>query len=160
MNEAHLHLILVHGPVAGVVFGVIILAVALWRRNDLLARVSFVTFIVVGLLALTLYFTGEAAEEIVEELAGVSHDVIEAHEEAAVWALWGSLLLAAGSVGGLLGYRRKHMPSWVMTTVFIGSLVVSGLIGWTANLGGQINHPEIRSEQTVQVEEEHKEEDD
>lgn len=151
MNEAHLHLTLVHGPVAGILFGVVLLAFALWRRNDLLARVSFVSFIVVGLLATMLYFTGEGAEEIVEGLAGVSHDVIEAHEEAAVWALWSSLGLGLVSLGGLLGYRRRNLPSWLLTTVFVGSLVVGGVIAWTANLGGQISHPEIRSDEQAVV---------
>ena len=160
MNEAHLHITLVHGPVAGIIFGVIILAIALWRRNDLLARVSFTTFLVVGLLAVALYFTGEGAEEIVEELAGVSHDVIEAHEEAAVPAMWGAIILAAGSLAGLLGFRRKSIPAWLMTTVLVASLIVSGLIGWAANLGGKINHPEIRSEQTVQTEPAYENEDD
>jgi hypothetical protein len=151
MNEAHLHIILVHGPVAGILFGVVILAFALWRRNDLLARVSLVTFTVVSIVVVIVYLTGEGAEEIVEELAGVSHDVIEAHEEAAVWALWSSLVLGVVSLGGLVGYRRTNIPAWFMTTVFGASLIVSGLIGWTANRGGQINHPEIRSEEDVAV---------
>lgn len=71
MNDAHLHVILSHGPVAAIIFGVVLLAFALWWRNDLLARVSLVTFVVVGFLAAGLYLTGEGAEEIVEELAGV-----------------------------------------------------------------------------------------
>lgn len=148
MNEAHLHLILTHFPIVGVIFGIVLLLYGLWRRNDLLMRVSMVTFVVTALFAVSLYFTGEAAEEAVEGLPGVSESLIEAHEEAAIWAIVGAGVLALLSLGGLLSYRQK-VPQWVGTILLIIALAAGGLIGWTANLGGQINHPEIRSTETT-----------
>ena len=86
------------------------------------------------------------AEETVEHLAGVSEAIIEQHEGAALTALIGATLLGAVSLGGLLAFRRsKTVAKTLVTVALFGSLVVSGLMAWTANLGGQIRHSEIRA---------------
>lgn len=136
---------LTHGPVAGVIFGVILLAAAIWRNNEQLKQVSLMVFVAVGLLTVAVYLSGEGAEEIVERLPDVTESVIEPHEEAAVWSLVGALILGVFSLGGLVFFRGRSLPKWLTRGLLIASLIVSGIIAWTANLGGQINHPEIRS---------------
>ncbi len=148
MNEAHLHLILTHGPIGGILFGTLVLVYALWRRSALLVRVSMVTFVVTFALALSLYFTGEAAEEVIEDLPNVSEALIETHEAAAIWAIVGAGVLALVSLGGLLGYRRE-LPRWLGSMLLVLALVTGGLIGWVANLGGKISHPEVRYDRPV-----------
>jgi uncharacterized membrane protein len=146
MNWAHVHLILNHIPVLGTVFGLTLLGWAILRRNDAVQRVALATFVAVALLALPVYLTGQPAEDVVEHAAGVSESVIEAHEEAAVVALIGVELLGLIAAGGLYLSRRGRAPfAAAPRTALLLSIVVAGLMAWTANLGGQIRHVETRA---------------
>lgn len=146
MDPTHIHLMLNHVPVLGVTFGFLLLAYAVFRKNLDLQKVGLFVLVITGLISIAVYLTGEPAEETVENLAGVSKEIIEEHEEAALIAFIGALLLGAVSLGGLLAFRRSNTlaRNLVMVSLF-GSLIVSGLMMWTANLGGQIRHSEIRS---------------
>lgn len=159
MNEAHIHLMLTHGPIGGILFGTLLLIYALARKNDLLIRVSMATFLVTFVLALSLYFTGEAAEEVIEDLAHVSEAAIETHEEMAIWAIVASGLLGLLSLGGLTRYRNR-IPAGLGYALLVGALLSGGLIGWTANQGGKISHPEVRSAPAAGPEEEEGEEEE
>ena len=142
MNAAYLHLILNHVPVLGVVFALALLGAALLRRNDILLRAGWVTLVVVALVALPVYFSGEGAEEIVEDEPAVSHDAIEAHEEIALVALIALEALGALALAGLFFSRRGAPPSWTRGGSLLLTLVVAGLLGLTAERGGRIKHPE------------------
>lgn len=145
MNLAHVHLILNHIAVVGVVIGLFLLALAILKRSTELKKVSLGVLVVMALMAIPTYMTGEPAEEIVEHLPGVSGAIIEQHEEAALIAVIAIGVLGAFALGGLLLFRRSHtIPNWFTVTALILALVASGLMGWTANLGGQIHHPEAR----------------
>lgn len=149
MTDAHVHLLLTHIPVLGIVFGLLILIYARFRKSVEATQISLGVFVLSGLATVAVYLTGEAAEEAVESLAGVSHAVIERHEEAAFVALIAAIVLGVFSLVGLW-LSRKEVPRWLSTATLVLALVVGGIMAWTANLGGQINHPEIRSE-TVSV---------
>ena len=140
MNGAHLHLLLNHLPVLGTLFGLGILAIALWRRNDTLRRTGLALLVLAGVTAGAAFLTGEPAEDAVE--GKVAGQAIEAHEEAAEAALWGAGILAVLSAGALLRWRRE-VPQAVAGGLLVGALATSGLMAWTANLGGRIRHPEI-----------------
>jgi len=45
----------------------------------------------------------------------------------------------------LWAWRSKQTPRWIALAGVVGTLAVSALMGWTANLGGQIRHTEIQS---------------
>lgn len=150
MNAAHLHLLLTHVPVLGAVFGTLLLAYGLWRRQEVLQKASLGVFVLSGLAALAVYLTGEGAEEAVEALGGIPHAVIEAHEEAAVFALVAALILGGLSLGSLLLARyRDRLARWTVILALAMGVITSGVMGWTANLGGRINHPEIRNDATT-----------
>lgn len=145
MNAAHLHLLLNHIPVLGTVFGLVVFAIGQVRKNTVLLKVSLVVFIISGLAAGAAYLTGEPAEDLVEHLAGVSESVIEPHENAAFYALIASVVLGLFALGSLITIKEK-VPYPLAVTVMVLALVVSGMMAWTANLGGQIRHAEIRPE--------------
>jgi FtsH-binding integral membrane protein len=153
MDGAHLHLILTHVPVLGTIFGLIVLLYAALRNRTESARVALLTFVVVGAVAGTAYLTGESAEEAVEGQPGVSEAVIERHENAADVALGSTIVLGVAAVGGLLLARRGLGVRAIAVPLVAIAFGVSGVMAWTANLGGQINHPEIRAAGgTTQVE--------
>lgn len=145
MNLAHLHLLINHFPITGIVFTILLLLAAIVTRSLDLKRASFVAFVLLAFLALPVYFTGEPAEEIIEDLPGVSESIIEEHEDAAVATLVVFEVLGVVGVVGLLAFRRREsIPAWFVWSSFVLLLVGLGFIARTANLGGQIRHIEAR----------------
>jgi uncharacterized membrane protein AbrB (regulator of aidB expression) len=105
-----------------------------------------VAFVLVGLVALPTYFTGEPAEASVEHAPGVTESVIGPHEESAEASLITVLVLAVLSLAGLILYRRREVPSGFTLGTLALALIVTGMMAWTAHLGGRIRHVEIRGE--------------
>jgi uncharacterized membrane protein len=156
MNMAHLHLILNHLPVLGPVFGLVILAIGLGKKNDALKRLALGVLVISALVAVPAYLTGEPAEDGVKGVAGVAGNLIEQHEEAAGVAFGGVIGLGVVALAGLVMFRRgRPVAGWLGVIALLGSLVVSGLMAYTANLGGQIHHPEIRKGAAVSSGERH-----
>ena len=146
MNAAHLHLILNHLPVLGTAFGLALLAWAQWKKSEDLKRTSLGALVLVTMLAVPAYLTGEPAEDMVENLPGVAHDIIEQHEGAAQIAFIAQIILGVGALGGLIAFRGvRTIPSWFAGLAIAVAIVVSVLMARTANLGGELRHAEIRS---------------
>jgi hypothetical protein len=145
MNGAHLHLLINHIPVLGTFFGLALLAFGVWRRSEELRKAAFGTFVIVALAAVATYLTGDPAEDVVKGLPGVSRAMIGRHDDAAGIALSGAIALGVLALGGLIWFRgSKPIKTWFSTLVLAAAVLVTGLMAWTANLGGQIRHPEIR----------------
>lgn len=145
MNAAHLHLLLNHIPVLGVLFGLGLAVAALVGRSGAIAKASFGVFVAVAALALPAYFTGEPAEELVGRLPGTAAALIEPHADAALLALIPVELLGLFSLGALILFQRaRSVPRWLVTTVLVLSLVAGALLARTALLGGRIRHEELR----------------
>lgn len=145
MNIVHLHLLLNHVPVIGAVFAVLLLALALLRNSSELAKSAFVVFTVLGVIAVVVFLTGGPAEETVDKLPGFSESITERHEDIALVATILMAALGALTLLALWVYRRRAMPRGIAVTGLIVAIGVSGVMGYTANLGGQIRHTEIRS---------------
>jgi hypothetical protein len=145
MNMAHIHLILNHLPIFGTLFGLALLAVGLLRNSDELKRISLIIFVFMALAVVPVYLTGEPAESQVKNLPDVSGAFIETHEAAAQVSLATTMLLGMASCVALaLSIRKVKAAVW-MTPVVLGlALLVSGSLTYTASLGGQIRHSEIR----------------
>lgn len=143
MNPVHLHLLLNHVPVVGL-FGVaLLLAAGLWLRNQEISKVALALSIGLAFVAGVVFLTGEPAEESVEKLVGISEAALERHEEAALSALVGMVALGLWSMGVLLSTRKRQLAGWMAGTSLAFTALVFGIVGYTANLGGQIRHTEI-----------------
>lgn len=145
MNAAHWHLLLNHLPVLGTLFSAILLAVAIFLKNAQFQRVSLVFLLCCALAAIPVYLTGNAAEGIVEKLPEASEEIIEAHERMGTITLIVMQLLAFASVVVLFAWRKAPEPSpRAALAVLLFALICTALAGYTANLGGQVRHTEIR----------------
>ncbi len=134
-----------HFPVVGLVFALAILGWSVFRRNASLTKAGFVALVAVAVLAIPAYLTGEPAEEIAEGLPGVAHSIIEQHENVAKAALIVTLVAGVAALAGLWFSRGKAVAGWCSSSALVLAVVAAGLMAWTANLGGQVRHTEIRT---------------
>jgi uncharacterized membrane protein len=146
MDLVHIHLLLNHVPVIGLMIGFFILAWGMFRRSGELKDAGLMVLFVTSLVAIPVYLTGEPAEEAVEKLAGVSEQIIELHEDAAMISL--VLCIAVGIAAFITLLAKRFLSE---TPVMLGTILVlvlsaaaGGSIAYTANLGGQVRHSEIR----------------
>jgi len=146
MNDAQLHLLLNHVPVLGVAFAAALTLAAIVRGSAEMRKAGLWAFFLAGIFVLPAYFTGEGAEGVVEHLAGVTDEVIHAHEEAAEKALAGALLLGAAALVVLLhAAKTKTLSAKACAVVLALALPVLGLLAYTAHLGGLVRHTELRA---------------
>jgi hypothetical protein len=143
MSIVHLHLMLNHVPVIGMAFVLFLLAAAMLRRNDGMGRLGLAVMTALAAVTAIVFLTGEPAEEAIEGVVSVSEAVIHPHEEAAEVALIATGIAGTLALLALVVYWRRAIPRWVNGAAFAMALLTSGMLGWTANLGGQIRHTEI-----------------
>ena len=143
MSSVHLHLMLNHVPVIGAMLAILLLALAVARRSSELGKASLGLFALLGAVSIVVFLTGEPAEELVETLPGFSEAITERHEEAALVATIAMAALGALALGALVAFRRA-LPRWVAVGGLVLALCAGGLMGYTAYLGGQVRHTEVR----------------
>lgn len=152
MNAAHYHLIINHIPVLATFFSIAILIWGMVANNKSIKQVALIGFVIAGIFVIVAFQTGESAEDIVEEIAAVTHESIESHEEAADIAQWLTIILGAGGLAGLVmlakSVRGLSRFLWVL---LVYAMVTATSLAYTANLGGEIRHSEIlESTETTQ----------
>ena len=146
MNQTHIHLLITHLPIFGSIFGGIVLAHGLWTKSDQTKIAAYNLFIISAIGAGIAYLTGEAAEETVENIQGITENIIEQHEDFAIFALVSLIVLGISSIGGLLlTLKKSSLTKTVALVVLFISLISFGLVARTGYLGGQIRHTEIAS---------------
>lgn len=146
MNNTHFHLLLNHFPVIGTLIGSGLLLWGIIKKQDQLKFAAAIIFIVMAVVAIPVYLTGEPAEESVEKLPGVSEAMIEMHESAANIAIWLMGITGIVSLAGLLFAAKKNpLANTVYITAFILSAICFAAMARTGYYGGQIRHTEIRS---------------
>ena len=144
MNWAHIHLAFNHVPVILVPVSGLILMLATFRRSAELARMGGGMLALTAVLGVGVYFTGEPAEDVVENMSGVSKPAIETHEEAAEAAVIATAVAGLLALGFLIAERRRDSRATVLlVATLVATLVAAGLMARAANLGGAIRHPEI-----------------
>lgn len=145
MSWTHLHLALNHIPVLGAPFLLLLLAWGCRRKSRDLIRTSLWWFVGFAALSIALKFTGDfAAEEGADRLRPAG-EYVQAHEQSADQATTAVFLLGlASAVAVFLGRKGRPTPAWSLAIVFVLGLATTLLMARAANLGGRINHPEIR----------------
>lgn len=150
MDATHLHLLLNHFPIIGTLIGIGVMLYGYITRSEETRKAALWTWVFMGLAAIPVYLTGEPAEETVENLAGISESMIEAHEEAAELAIWlmGVLGLLSSATLVLAWFKQPFARSAYLLSTLL-SIAVFAAMARTGYLGGQIRHSEIRTEKAV-----------
>lgn len=150
MNPAHVHLMLNHIPVLGAIASLALLVLADVKKDQSLSKLALQLMVLVALLTVPVYLSGEPAEEIVENLPGVSEPLVESHEDLAKFAFGSTIALGALAAWGVVAIRRNPAPVRKLWRVFeVAALANVVLMLIVANLGGQIRHTEIRKDATL-----------
>lgn len=144
MSQVHLHLLITHLPVFGSILGALVLGYGLWVKSSETKNAAYFIFIISAIGAGIAYLTGEGAEEAVEKIQGVSENLINLHEDTAMYALISLIALGGASIFALVETRLKTtLIKSTATFTLLLSLVSFGLVARTGYLGGQIRHSEI-----------------
>ena len=144
MNQTHIHLLITHLPVFGGFLGLIVLIFGFISESDSTKKAAFLVFIIAAIGACIAYITGEAAEESVEHLQGVIHDMIEEHELAAKFALTTNIIVGVASIASLwVSYKKLSFAGLLSKIVLVIALFSFTTSARTAFLGGKIRHSEI-----------------
>jgi hypothetical protein len=168
MDIAYLHIITNHIPIIGVPLALFLLALGIWRKSDELKTASFLIFVLLGFAVLGTFLLGQGGEDFVEDVAGVSEQAIEDHENFARFALASVAATAILSLFALLRYQGfsflkrgsdekaepadgenaaaakvSSFPNWIAFAVLILALASSAILGYTGKLGGKIRHTEF-----------------
>lgn len=144
MSDTHLHLLINHLPLFGSAIAVVLLGWAVTARSRDLTRAGLILTLVCGVGAYAAHWTGDGAEEQVEDLPWAERELIHEHEEAADWALWILAAAAVVSAVGLVRMRKEGTARLEATAALV--LVVFGFAATakTALEGGKIRHEEVR----------------
>jgi uncharacterized membrane protein len=146
MNDAHLHMVVNHFPIIGTIFGAGILVTGLIIKNNTVKNVAYSLFVVAAVFAALSMATGEGAEELVEDMPGIGHEIIHEHEEIAEKLALALYVLGAFSLFGLYANIKKHSQAktaaFLILVISIISIYFAQITGTT---GGEIRHTEIRA---------------
>lgn len=146
-DPTHIHLLINHLPLFGSFCGLVVLLYGIWKRSTNTVNAAYLVLIIAAIGAGVAYLTGEPAEETVENLQGVSKDMLELHEEAGLYAVVSFIVLGIAALGGLLlAIRKPTSLKPVALIVLLLGLVSFGIVARTAFIGGQIRHSEIRGD--------------
>ena len=144
MNDAHLHLLFNHFPIVGSFISLAILGIGFILKNSTVKKVGLGILIFCAVMTLPAFFTGEGAEEIVEEYPGISHDVIHEHEEVAELALWigifAGIFAAFALYFEVVGHKLARIFTLLTLVINLACFIAMARVG---NTGGEIRHPEI-----------------
>ncbi len=149
MNDAHLHMIVNHFPIIGIILGFGILVTGLFLKNNSVKNTAYCLFIVGAIFAAVSMATGEEAEEIAEKLPSVTDQIIERHEEIAEKLAIVLYALGVISLIGLFLNYKSHSKAIFVSYIVVVVAIVGMFFGkQTGTSGSEIRHTEIR-ENTV-----------
>ncbi|MCX6140912.1 MAG: hypothetical protein NTX15_08820 [Candidatus Kapabacteria bacterium] len=151
MNELQIHLFFNHVPVIGASVALLVVIIGFVLKNSAVRATGLAVYIAMSLAVIPTYLTGEGAEERIENIAGISEDVIESHEDMAKVSLWFMLGAAAIAAASLYTQWKQHSRASLLSIIFlvvaIGAFVQIGL---TAHEGGKIRRPDLNSPSATQ----------
>ena len=145
MTDAHYHLIVNHFPIIGTILGLGILIAGLVLKNNTVKNVSYALFIIAAVFAALSMWTGDGAEEMVEDMPNIGKQIIHEHEEMAEKLALVLYVLGVVSLLGLYTNIKNHskakLVSYLILVIALVSVFLAQQVGTS---GGEIRHTEIR----------------
>jgi len=147
MNDAHFHLVVNHLPIVGTLIGLLVLITGLLLKKSEVKLTAFGIFIFSAITSIVAFLTGEGAEEVVEDLSGISETLIHTHEEYAESFLILSISLGVIAIVGFIVELKKFKLLKLITILILLIAIANIVLGkYVGTSGGEIRHNEIRGE--------------
>lgn len=145
-NDAHYHLLLNHLPILGTLIGLLTLVAGFLFKNVWIKRTGLGILVFACISAFPANLTGEGAEEMVEDMPGVTKAIIHEHEEIAEkFILLTSALGLLSLITLFLDIKNKPFAKYGYLLVLAVSGVVFAVSFKLGISGGEIRHTEIRA---------------
>lgn len=157
LSWPYLHLVVNHIPIVLTGLGAVVAIAALIMRRRAVWLYAVATLTFAGLSAYPVKFSGEKAEDIMEDVWYADEEAIKDHEEAGERAMW--TLLFTGAVSAFAWWRLVRggpasgiatrepvsattvtLPLGLRLLVVAAALAGLGTVGYAALEGGQIVH--------------------
>ncbi|HEY9168189.1 MAG TPA: DUF2231 domain-containing protein [Lutibacter sp.] len=162
MNEAHIHLVVNHLPIVGILIGLLVLITGFLLKKPEVKVTALGVFVFSALASIAAFYSGEGAEEVVEKIPGISETLINQHEESA--ELFFTVILILGAISLItmfLEIKKLKFTKFGFALVIILSLVAGVLAYNVGTTGGEIRHTEIRNDANlIQIHSDEKDHDD
>lgn len=144
MDGLQLHLLTNHLPIIGTMAALLVVILGMMRKNDGGITAGLIIYVAMAVAVVPAYLSGEEAEERVEKIAGVSHDVIHEHEEMAELSLWLTSLSGLLALGALFTRSKQSplAPKFAMAFVVL-AVIAFGQAARTGHEGGKIRRPDL-----------------
>ncbi|UBZ06747.1 hypothetical protein LDL76_15485 [Salegentibacter mishustinae] len=150
MNDAHYHLIVNHLPIVGLLIGILVLIAGLVFNKTEVKLTALGILIFSAITSIAAFYTGEGAEDVVENLEGISETLIHTHEEYAETFYSLTLILGGLSIISFFMELKKIRLSKYMLIICLLMAIVGGISATYVGLsGGEIRHSEIRNDAKV-----------
>lgn len=151
MNAVHFHLVVNHFPIIFPIAGILVMLTGFIFKSDAVKRTAFMLFILGSLSAAAAMKSGDESEHAVENIAGISEEFIERHEESAeLFAILTYILGALSVVGLWASVKQKSFSNATNIVVLLYACVVMYFGKQAGTTGGEIRHTEIRENSPLQ----------
>jgi uncharacterized membrane protein len=143
LSWPYAHLVINHFPVVLSVSALAVAILALLLRRRGLWLTAMGALAVSGAFIYPVHFSGKKADQTLNDPWYIHPGVIEAHKQAADWAMW--VILIAGAFAAYSWWRSlkrpdEGIPGWMRGGVIVGALLAVAVVARTAYLGGKIIH--------------------
>ena len=147
MTSAYVHIVIVHLPVVGLFFTLVVSLLGLYFKDQRLILIGCAFTIVCALGAVVAYGSGPPALEHIQ--GGLDQATMSLAEEHAVMGRAAFITMILAGLIALQGLLRTAAddgpPPWLVRGLAILLVITAGLMAWTAHLGGGVRHPEARN---------------
>jgi len=142
----HLHLMINHLPLVGLVVAALFLAAATALRNQAAARIGLVGVALLALSAWPVVWSGDAgADNVYDLLDDDGVEFLKTHRHLAekwLWMYFATAVLAGGVGAASWKWPKILLPGALLTVLAAAACLWVG--AQTAEAGGKIRHPEFR----------------
>jgi uncharacterized membrane protein len=132
-----------HLPIYGSFLGTLVLIYGRVTKSHHTKMAAYFVLFIAALGGIVAFSTGEAAEETIENVQGISKNLIEEHEEFGNITFAVIIALGLASLTALLlTWKKSKLSNLISIIALMLSIVCVGMSSWTGYLGGQIRHTE------------------
>ena len=141
---AHWHLLVSVFPSVGLVFVLALFVAALVTANKGMARACLGAFVILGLLAIPTYLSGDGTMPVSLRDPKTPPHLLDLHRTIGWLALAASIATGAVAALALARLRRAgHLSSAALKWILALGLVTLALMAWVGELGWEMDHHEL-----------------